>query len=282
MQFEYPFVFIGIFVYLFCKFYCRKNSLKIIFPTTQFFSSKYRFDILEFLVVLFLFIALASPVKIKIINTHKKGYDIVMVLDTSGSMAEANKLQDAKAIIADFAKKRKTDRLGLVIFGNIAYIASPLTFDKKKFNEILKRVDVAIAGGKTAIYDGLFLSSTLFNNQKKKIMILLTDGMDNMSMTPLNVVLQTLKEKHIKVYTIGLGNDVNGAVLKKIAKSTGGKFFLAYSKNDLKKVYDAINQNEKIDIKGSILIDKKYYFEYPLLIAILLFLIYLRRRAWSF
>lgn len=282
MQFEYPFVFIGIFVYLFCKFYCRKNSLKIIFPTTQFFSSKYRFDILEFLVVLFLFIALASPVKIKIINTHKKGYDIVMVLDTSGSMAEANKLQDAKAIIADFAKKRKTDRLGLVIFGNIAYIASPLTFDKKKFNEILKRVDVAIAGGKTAIYDGLFLSSTLFNNQKKKIMILLTDGMDNMSMTPLNVVLQTLKEKHIKVYTIGLGNDVNSAVLKKIAKSTGGKFFLAYSKNDLKKVYDAINQNEKIDIKGSILIDKKYYFEYPLLIAILLFLIYLRRRAWSF
>ena len=288
MSFEYPLFLIIPFVYLIMKYFFTAADDRIIFPNASFFTkSKERFSILEFLIILFLSAALASPVKSKIItNTYKKGYNIVIDLDTSGSMAEYNKIDAAKAVSLDFAKKRKNDALGLVVFGNIAYIASPLTFDKKTFSDILSRIYVSIAGGKTAIYDALFLSSNLFKNTDgQKIIILLTDGMDNASITPLDIVIKKLKKEHIKVFTIGIGGDADINVLKKIALSTGGKFYIATSLNDLKKIYNDINRLTKSNIKSNIRILKEYYFQYPLLIALLLFIFYLyqyRKSIWNF
>jgi len=201
-------------------------------------------------------------------------------------MAEFNKIDAAKAVSLDFAKKRKNDALGLVVFGNIAYIASPLTFDKKTFEDILKRIYVSIAGGKTAIYDALFLSSNLFKNANgEKIIILLTDGMDNMSITPLDVVIKKLKKEHIKVYSIAIGGDADLSVLKKISKETNGKFYIASSLEDLKKIYSDINKLTKSNIKSNIQILNEYYFSYPLFLALILFLIYLyqyRKNIWNF
>ena len=288
MSFEYPVFLLIPVIYLIMKYFFSSVDDRIIFPNAEFFTkTKNRFSLLEFLIIILLSITLASPVKSKIItNTYKKGYNIVIDLDTSGSMAEFNKIDAAKAVSLDFAKKRKNDALGLVVFGNIAYIASPLTFDKKTFSDILSRIYVSIAGGKTAIYDALFLSSNLFKNaQGQKIIILLTDGMDNASITPLDIVIKKLKKEHIKVFTIGIGGDADISVLKKIAASTGGKFYIATSLNDLKKIYNDINKLTKSNIKSNIQILNEYYFEYPLILALILFIIYLyqyRKSVWNF
>ena len=288
MSFEYPFVLILPVIYLVLKYFFIAKDDRIIFPNaTLLAKTKNRFSLLEFLIILLLSLALSSPVKSKILtNTYKKGYNIVIDLDTSGSMEEFNKIDAAKAVSLDFAKKRKNDALGLVVFGNIAYIASPLTFDKKVFSDILKRIYVSIAGGKTAIYDALFLSSNLFKDANgQKIIILLTDGMDNASITPPDVVLKKLKKEHIKVFTIAIGGDANIRVLKKIAKTTGGKMYIANSLADLKKIYEDINKLTKSKIKSDIRILNEYYYQYPLLLALILFLIYLyqyRKSIWNF
>jgi len=288
MSFEYPLFLLIPLIYLILKYFFSAEDDRIIFPNSSIFSkSKNRFSLLEFLIILLLSITLASPVKSQIVtDAYKKGHNIVIDLDTSGSMAEFNKIDAAKAVSLDFAKKRKNDALGLVVFGNIAYIASPLTFDKKTFENILKRIYVAIAGGKTAIYDSLFLSSNLFKNaQGEKIIILLTDGMDNMSITPLDVVIKKLKKEHIKVYTIAIGGDADINTLKKIAKSTNGKTYIATSSKDLKKIYTDIDKLTKSNIKSNIRILNRYYFQYPLLLAVILFLIYLyqyRKNIWNF
>ncbi|NPA87834.1 vWA domain-containing protein [Caminibacter pacificus] len=289
MSLEYPFFLLIPILFIVCKILCPAKTEALIFPNASYFDKiKNKISFFEILIITLLSIALASPVKTKILKTNNNlGYDIVTILDTSGSMGEYGKIENAKAIISDFATKRKNDRIGLVVFGNIAYIASPLTFDKKSFNEILKRIYVGIAGGRTAIYDALFLSTTLFKNShaKNKIAILITDGKDNSSITPLDIALKKLKKAHIKVYTIGLGPDVDAAVLEKIAKSTGGKFFYLTNANELKEVYRQINKLEKSKVASNIIIQKEYYFFYPLIAGIILFIFFLfdyRRKIWNF
>ncbi len=289
MSLEYPWALIIPLLFLICILFCKPRLEAVFFPNTAYFSNKkLNFPLTLFLAVIFISIALSSPVKTKIYkNQNQKGYDILMDLDTSGSMAEQNKLSNAKAIIKDFISKRKNDRIGLVIFGNIAYIASPLTYDKKNFTEILSRIYPNIAGGRTAIYDSLFLSTTLFkhSHSKNKILILITDGMDNASHIPRDVAIENLKKHHIKVYAIGLGAYVNSEDLKNIAKQTGGKFFWVNSFSELKNVYQTIDKLEKSNIKTKITIEKKYYFQYPLILGMILFLFFLanyRRSIWNF
>ena len=287
MTLEYPIALLLPIIFLICYKFCKPNLEAIIFPNASFFDKKISFNIPLFLAILFFSISLSSPIQIKIYKNSQKGYDIVTLLDTSGSMQIENKLNNAKTIIEDFSKKRENDRLGLVIFGNIAYIASPLTYDKKIFNEILKRIYPGIAGEATAIYDALFLSTTLFKNSKAKdkIIILITDGIDNSSKTPKDLVLKTLKENHIKVYVIGIGKNVNVNDLKEIAKKTNGKFYWVNSFNELKKVYENINQLEKTKFNTKVKIHKIYFFQYPLIIGIVFYLMFLfnyRRSIWNF
>jgi len=287
MSLEYPIALIIPILFLICYKFCKVKSEAIYFPNASFFSKKINFSSTLFLAIVFLSIALSSPIKVKIFKKENRGYDILTVLDTSGSMEYQNKLTIAKEITQNFAYKRKNDRIGLVIFGNIAYIASPLTYDKKTFSEILKRIYPGIAGRSTAIYDALFLSTTLFKNSKakNKIIILITDGIDNSSTTPVDLVLNTLKKEHIKVYAIGLGSEVDINALSKIASSTGGKFYLVNNLSKLKEVYKDIDSLEKSNIKTHIIIEKKYYFQYPLFIGILFFILFLykyRRSIWNF
>jgi len=288
MILEYKLALLIPVIFLICQIFCPAKVEGIFFPNTQYFAKKKNFSFYLFLSVLFISIALSSPVKINIIkNKSQKGYDILTVLDTSGSMSLQNKLQNAKAIIKNFAQKRKNDRIGLVIFGNIAYIASPLTYDKKIFTDILSRIYPGIAGGNTAIYDALFLSTSLFKNSyaKEKILILITDGIDNSSVTPKDLVIKNLVKNHIKVYAIGLGSDVDIQDLKNLTKKTGGRFFWIQNPSQLKEVYNTIDRLEKSNIKTKIYIQKTYYYKYPLILGILFFIFFLykyRRSIWNF
>ena len=287
MNLEYPIFLIIPVLFLICHKLCKPKLEAIIFPNSKFFSKKIPFNLTLFLAILFFSITLSSPVKTIIYKNTQKGYDILTVLDTSGSMEMYHKLDSAKAIISDFVKQRINDRIGLVVFGNIAYIASPLTYDKKIFNDILSRIYPGIAGEATAIYDALFLSTNLFKNShaKDKIIILITDGIDNSSKTPKDLVIKTLKNKHIKVYTIGIGKSVNIKDLKEIANQTGGKFYWIQNANELKKVYKDINKLEKSKLTTKVKIEKIYYFEYPLILGIIfyfIFFFFFRRSIWNF
>jgi Ca-activated chloride channel family protein len=244
------------------------------------------FKIAQILAITLLSIALASPIKKdEVVINNNKGYEISLILDISGSMSENGKFDIVRDIVNDFLKKRVHDKVALSIFADFAYVAVPLTYDKKAVSKLLNRLEVGIAGrSRTALYEALFLSTNIFKNSKakNKIAILLTDGMDNANTIPLDIAIKRARKYDVKVYTIGIGGrgDYNPYVLKEIAQKTGGKFFEANSVAKLKEVYETINRLEKSEIKTDKYVNKSYYFGYPLSLAILLLLVifYIRNR----
>jgi len=284
--FEYPLVFLLVVLFFICSKYCKPKGISIYFPNMMMLqkaSSKSRWFLnsLKILSFIFLVTALASPIKEDdVIVKNDKGYEISLILDASGSMSEYNKFGIVKEIVEDFVDQRKHDKLALSIFADFAYVAVPLTYDKKSIKRLLKRLDVGVAGRqRTALYEALFLSSNLFktSKSKEKIAILLTDGMDNANTIPLEVAINTAKKYNIKVYTVGVGNaglDFNPSVLQKISKETGGKYFSANTIEKLKEIYSTINKLEKSDIKADKYVKKTYYFQYLLALALLFLMSY--------
>ena len=283
MILEYPIALLIPFVYLVCLKFCKPKLNAIFFSGTSFLvkaSRKKSFfmQLMQFLAITALSIALASPVKEnQVIINNNKGYEISLILDLSGSMRQNHKFDIVRDIVNDFLDKRKNDKVALSIFADFAYVAVPLTYDKKAVKRLLNRLEVGIAGtSKTALYEALFLSTNIYKNSKakNKIAILLTDGMDNANTIPLDIAIKRAKKYAVKVYTIGIGGrgDFNPYVLKTIAEQTGGKFFSADSVSRLKEVYNTIDKLEKSEIKADRYVDKSYYFAYPLLLGLILLL----------
>jgi len=241
------------------------------------------------LMVLLLITAIASPIKEdEVIVQKDKGYEISLLLDASGSMEQYNKFDIVKGIVQDFLSKREHDKLGLTIFADFAYVAIPLTYDKKSISELLEKIDVGIAGKqRTALYEALFMSSKLFKKSqaKHKIAILLTDGVDNAGTIPLDVAIKMAKKYGIKVYVIGVGSnrDVDRNVLANIANETGGKFYMASTAERIQEIYDEIDRLEKSEIKANKFIKKHYFYQYPLggALALLFIYIFVRRRRYA-
>jgi len=287
--FEYPLAFLIIIPFVICQIYCKAKTDALFFPTIKFLKratkkSMLLENILKVLIVLLLVTSLASPIiKDEVSIKNDKGYEISLIVDASGSMAQNNKFGIVKEIVSDFLDKRVHDKIGLSIFADFAYVAVPLTYDKKSIKRLLNRLQVGVAGSRrTALYEALFLSSNLFKNShaKKKIAILLTDGMNNVDNIPLDVAIKTIKKYGIKVYTVGIGGvgDFDPNVLKKIAQESGGEFFQANSKQRLKEIYDTIDKLEKSKIKANKYVKKRYLFAYPLGLALFFTIILLFRR----
>ena len=283
ITFEYPLFLLLPILYLICNYLCIPKNETIYFPNLKILE-KYNktylnvVKIIQFIIVLLFAISLSSPIKENIVSEeNNKGYELSLLIDASGSMKENNKFNIVKNVVMDFVDKRKKDKLALTIFADFAYVAVPLTYDKKSINSILEKINVGIAGvSRTALYEALFMSSKLFKNSKSKnkIAILLTDGVDNADSIPLKVAINTSKEYGIKVYTIGVGRegyDFNSNVLKKISEETGGKYFSATSNQDLIDIYKNIDKLEKSEIKSNKYIQKTYYFQYVLFLLVLLF-----------
>ncbi len=284
--FEYPIVFVILLLFYICSRWCKQKGISIYFPNMAMLKraskkSSLLSNFLKLFTIIALVTALASPIKEDdVIVKNDKGYEISLILDASGSMQEYNKFDIVKEIVDDFIDKRKHDKLALSIFADFAYVAVPLTYDKKSIKRLLNRIDVGIAGRqRTALYEALFLSSNLFktSKSKEKIAILLTDGMDNANTIPLDVAIKTAKKYGIKVYTIGVGRagmDFNSAVLKKIAKETGGRYFAGDSVEKLQNIYKTIDKLEKSEIKADKYVKKSYYFQYFLLLGLLGLILY--------
>jgi len=286
ITFEYPIAFLLLLLFFVCIKFCKPRYVSIFFPNVSLLKKvtakkNFLLDLSKFLTMLFFVVSLASPIaKNETVVQNNKGYEISLILDASGSMAQNNKFSIVKGIVSDFIKKRKSDKLALTIFADFAYVAVPLTYDKKSLQRLLERVDVGIAGThRTALYEALFMSTKLFKNSKSKnkIAILLTDGMDNVNTIPLDVAVNTAKKYGIKVYTIGVGGrgDYNPYVLKKIAKETGGEFFEADSSQKLERIYAQIDKLEKSEIKTDKYVKKRYFFQYTLLLGVLFLIIFI-------
>ena len=304
IYFEYPYLFLLIVVFVLCEYFCKMRLPSFYFPhATQFMqkgvsSSKLPL-LLKWLGIIMIILALISPVKDEPYELEpKKGHEIALIIDASQSMQArgfdmsrpgVSRFDVVKEIVGDFIKKRQTDNMGLVVFGAYSFIASPLTYDENILARIVSQLQVGMAGKYTALYESLAQGVNLLkmSESKSKIAILLTDGYStpNVDKIPLDVALDMAKKEGVKVYPIGIGNqnEYNAAVLLKIAKETGGVAFGASSGEQLKAVYEKIDELEKVEIKNESYTYLKYYYIYPLFLGFisLMLYVYLRNKDGS-
>lgn len=285
ITFEYPFVFLLLLIFILSALWFKAKTPTYYFPHLRILNhsqSKRRIlaPLLKTIAVVCAVIALASPIKTSHIqNIQKEGINIVLSLDTSGSMKaigfnqddlEQNRWQAVSSIVQDFISKRQGDNIALVVFGTSVMTASPLSFDKNAQQEIVNYLDIGIVGDKTAMIDSLAASINILKDKKNtsNIVIALTDGEDNISQIPLEVVVRMAQKHKIKIYTIGIAQS-NQIILDHISTQTGAQSFKANSKEDLEHVYETIETLEKSKIDSSRVVLKEYFFFYALFVSIL-------------
>lgn len=292
-SFEYPLVLLVIALFVLCGKFCKERSRAIFFPHVkrlmiQRHKGSSLLQVLKWLGIVSAVIALASPVITKsYINSKKEGRDIVLILDSSDSMRQKgfdandimkSKFDVVKEVVGDFIEKRKNDRIGMVTFADIAFIASPLTFEKKFLTDITKMQKMGIAGKRTAINDAIVQSYNLLSKSKakSKIAILLTDGVDNMSKIPFSDVKNMIEKRDIKLYDIGIGDarDYNGAYLKALADAGHGEAYGARDAKTLERIYEEIDKLEATKIDDKKIVQHTYLYIYPLFLAILSLLLF--------
>jgi len=298
-SFEYPLAFLVILLFVLCAKWCKERSRAIFFPhvATLIGGEGHKSRLLNWLKwigIVAAVTALASPVMIKSYsNSKKEGRDIVLVIDSSDSMRQQgfdpndifkSKFDVVKEVVADFIKKRENDRIGMVTFADVAFIASPLTFEKEFLTSITKMQKLGMAGKRTAINDALVQAYNLLSKSKakSKIVILLTDGIDNMSKVPFPDVQSMIEKQDIKLYAIGIGGprDYDASYLTALAKAGKGEAFGARDATTLSRIYDEIDKLEATKLNNKKVVEHTYLYIYPLFVAImsLLLFIYFRNR----
>ncbi|MDF1882925.1 VWA domain-containing protein [Sulfurimonas sp. SAG-AH-194-C21] len=295
IYFEYPYIFFLITLFIVCEYFCKMRLPSFYFPHAAQFMQKGVSSsslplILKYLAICMMLLALSSPVKDEPYELEpKKGHEIAIIIDASQSMqargfdrsnSSINRFDVVKLIVGDFIKKRKSDNMGLVVFGAYSFIASPLTYDENILARIVSQLQIGMAGKYTALYESLAQGVNLLkmSESKSKIAILLTDGYSspNVDKIPLDVAIDMAKKEGVKVYPIGIGNqnEYNAAVLLKIAKETGGVAFGASNGDELEAIYKKIDELEKVDIKNESYTYLNYYYIYPLSLGLLFSMLY--------
>ncbi|MCK5110084.1 MAG: VWA domain-containing protein [Arcobacteraceae bacterium] len=299
LTFEFPYIFLLLFIFILCSKFCKAKVQAYYMPHLDIYNKASAFGssfttILKWSTIIFALVALASPIKeLEIVHKKSEGIDIILSLDTSGSMRQIgfnaqdrdqNRWDVVSDIVKDFIGVRQNDNIGLIVFGTSVMTASPLTYDKKAQIRIINSLEIGIVGDKTALIDSIATSINILSKRqsKSKIIIVLTDGEDTASTIPFKVVQKMAKKYQIKIYTIGIG-EPNRMLLNEISKSSGGKSFIANSKDNLKEIYDHINKLEKSEIEQNKIVLKEHYFFYPLFIAFLslVFYIFLKNKRES-
>ena len=293
-SFEYPFFLALILFFYVCAKWCRERSRAIFFPHVGTLIAKTAkksslLAWLKWIGIVSAVIALASPVITKSYsNSKKEGRDIVLVIDASDSMRQQgfdpndifkNKFDVVKEVVGDFIKKRENDHIGMVTFADVAFIASPLTFEKEFLTNITKMQRLGMAGKRTAINDALVQTYNLLSKSKakSKIVILLTDGIDNMSKIPFSDVQSLIAKRDVKLYTIGIGGprDYDGRYLQALAKAGKGQAYGARNAEMLSQIYDEIDKLEATKLDDKKIVEHTYLYIYPLFLAVLSLLMFI-------
>lgn len=246
--------------------------------------------VLRVLAFALLVVALARPQSVSNSQTvTTEGIDIVMALDVSSSMLardfNPDRISAAKEIASQFILDRKGDRMGIVVFAGESYTQVPLTTDKPTLVNLMSQIESGTIDDGTAIGNGLATAVSRLKDSeaKSKVIILLTDGVNNMGQIAPATAAEIAKTYGIKLYTIGVGTrgtapypaidawgnmvfmdakvEIDDEMLTEIAELTGGKYFRATDNDKLKAIYDEINQLEKskVEVENFTRYDDEYF-----------------------
>ncbi|TNF91374.1 MAG: VWA domain-containing protein [Gammaproteobacteria bacterium] len=227
---------------------------------------------------------LGDPIELPI-----EGRDLMLAVDLSGSMEErdfdlhgrrVDRLTATKVVAGDFIDKRIGDRIGLILFGEQAYLQAPLTFDRQTVRQLLDEALINIAGPKTAIGDAIGLGvKRLRNKEGDRVIILLSDGENTAGAVDPLKAAELAASEGLKIYTIGIGSEsaasnffgmtvrrsgsgLDEKTLKQIAQHTGGRYFRARNTKELANIYELIDQMEPIESESRVYrpVDALYYW----------------------
>lgn len=225
--------------------------------------------LMRMLGLVLLVLALARPrISSRDVQQTSDGLDIMMAIDTSGSMRQEDlstrlnpvtRLQVAKGVLGEFIEGRPYDRLGVVVFGEDAFTQVPLTLDHETLQSVLRQVEIGIAGERrTAVGTAIAVATKRLRELEapSKILILLTDGRSNAGQLTPDEAAKIAATLDIKIYTIGVGRAQRGffslgggdgldeKTLTRIAEATGGRYFRATDARSLQRVYETIDELE--------------------------------------
>jgi len=276
-------------------FFMRKKDVAILtMPSVKGFKVKPSIlsklkpilSLLRILTLALIIVALARPRNVSVSKKTKtnRGIDIVMAIDVSASMLardlKPNRLEALKKVAIDFVDRRPNDRIGIVVYAGESFTQTPITSDKAIVKRTISELKWGQLEGGTAIGMGLGsgVNRLKESKAKSKVIILLTDGVNNSGNIDPRTATELAKELGIKVYTVGIGTngmadfpwskdsrtgklnfrkqqvEIDEDLLKEIAKETNGKYFRATDNTSLKEIYDEIDKLEKTKVE-----EFKYY-----------------------
>ncbi len=252
---------------------------------------------------LLLVIAAARPEKMgDELEVPVAGRNLMLAVDLSGSMDQkdfelagrrVDRLTATKAVASDFIDRREGDRIGLILFGERAYLQVPLTLDRKTVNILLMEAFIGLAGERTAIGDAITLAVRRIHEQGKnegeQVLVLLTDGANTAGEVPPIKAAELAQRVGLRIYTIGIGAeqlevssllggrrrinpsaDLDEDTLMKIAALTGGRYFRATDTSSLQDIYSLVDELEPVAEPESGFRPVKSYYFYPLGLALAL------------
>ncbi len=237
------------------------------------------------------------------------GRDLMLAVDLSGSMEEqdfivnnkqVDRLTATKRVAGRFIERRLGDRLGLILFGEQAYLQTPLTFDRQTVKTLLYESAIGLAGQSTAIGDAIGLAVKRFREQEEqsRLLVLLTDGANTAGAVQPLAAADLAAREGLKIYTIGIGADemivrsffgsrkvnpsaeLDEKTLRAIADKTGGRYFRARDTAELEKIYALLDQLEPIEKDVQRFRPQTALFYWPLAAALVLFalIVFIRYR----
>jgi Ca-activated chloride channel homolog len=267
--------------------------------------TKYAFipDLLKLLAMIFLVVAIARPRKALVNQSVKgEGIDIMLAMDISSSMLtqdfSPDRLEVSKRLAQEFIDKRKVDKIGLVVFAAESFTQCPITSDHEILKSFIESQGVGYLEDGTAIGMGLATAVNRIKESKakSKVIILMTDGVNNKGYIDPNTATNLAADLGIKVYTIGIGSDemapgpvgksmdgqyifdyvkgeIDEELMKEIAAKTNGQYYRARNADELRNIYTKIDQLEKSEYEVAVLKKYKELFRIPLTLALLMMLL---------
>lgn len=251
--------------------------------------------VLNMLALTIMILALARPISsLETDERYSEGIDIMLVLDTSGSMEtddfKPNRLEVAKKTASEFVSGRLDDRIGIVLFAEDAFSYAPLTLDYDLLKSQIKSINPNIMPKEgTAMGSAIAVAINRMEETKSpsQIMILLTDGASNRGQIDPITAANLAKDKRIKIYSIGIGkenyqrrtmfgtqtikSDLDEETLKQISELTGGQFFRSTDESSLEEIFGIISGMEKVEIKEDHIREERDVYPGLLFTAAILF-----------
>lgn len=237
------------------------------------------------------------------------GRDLMMAVDLSGSMQEqdfvinghpVDRLTAAKKVAGEFIRRRAGDRLGLILFGDRAYVQTPLTFDRVTVNTLLQEAVLGLAGERTAIGDAIGLAVKRLQDvdEASRVLILLTDGANTAGEVQPLKAAELAAGIGLKIYTLGIGadevlrrsffgiqrvnpsQDLDEETLSAIAGKTGGRYFRARNTEELQQIYALLDQLEPVEQETQSFRPTRSLFHWPLTFALCLMALLFAYKLW--